>query len=309
MVRVWCYSRAVEWLNYHHLLYFWMVAREGSVARASEKLRLAQPTLSGQIRRLEEQLGEKLFARSGRGLVLTDVGRVVYGYADEIFGLGRELMETVRGRPTGRPGRLVVGVSDWLAKLLVYRVLQPALRLSDEIRLVCHEGRPEALLAELALHNLDVVLSDSPVPAGVRVRAFSHLLGECGVTVVASPREAARLRRRFPESLTGAPMLLPGVHATLRRGLDDWLERRGVRPRVVAEFDDSALLSAFGQETGAAFPIASAIEAEARRQYGVAVVGRIDEVRERVYAITVERKIRHPAVQAISEAARARIFN
>jgi len=273
----------MEWLNYHHLLYFWTVAHEGTVARAAEKLRLAQPTISGQIHQLEQRLGEKLFVRSGRHLVLTDVGRVVYGYATEIFGLGHELLQTIRGRPTGRPARLVVGISDALPKLIVYRLLQPALAQAEDAQLICHEGRPEALLTELAVHRLDVVLADAPVPPAVRVKAFNHLLGECGVTLMAAPREAARLRRRFPRSLDGAPVLLPSAHTTLRRSLDAWFERRSVRPRVLAEFDDSALLKAFGQATGACFPVPAAVEREVRRQYGVAVVGRLDGIRERYY--------------------------
>jgi len=199
----------MEWLNYHHLLYFWTVAREGTVARAAGQLRLAQPTVSGQIRALEESLGEELFSRAGRHLVLTDVGRVVFRYADEIFGLGRELMDTLKDRPTGRPVRLVVGVADALSKQIAYRLLEPALSLPETVQVVCREDKPDRLLAELSVHNLDVVLSDSPMPAAVRVRAFNHLLGECGVTVFAAPKLASTLRRRFPASLDGATWLLP----------------------------------------------------------------------------------------------------
>jgi LysR family transcriptional activator of nhaA len=298
----------LEWLNYHHLLYFWVVAREGSIARATRQLRLAQPTISGQIRTLEAQLGEKLFQRQGRRLVLTEVGRVAFRYADEIFGLGRELMDTVKGRPTGQPVRFSVGVADVVPKLIAHRLLEPALALPDRVRIVCLEDRTDRLLAELALHALDLVISDAPIGPHVNVRAFNHLLGECGVSFFATPKRAAPLRRRFPHSLDGAPMLVPSEGATLRRSLDQWLEAAGLRPRVVAEFDDSALLKAFAQAGHGVFAGASAIEGEICAQYGVRVVGRVDALRERFYAISVERKLKHPAVLAITEAARSALF-
>jgi LysR family transcriptional activator of nhaA len=302
------YLPAMEWLNYHHLLYFWTVAHEGSVAKAAEQLRLAQPTVSGQIRALEEALGEKLFTRSGRHLVPTEIGRVVYRYADEIFSLGRELMDTLKDRPTGRPVRLVVGIADAVSKLIAYRLLAPALALPEPVHVVCREDTPERLLADLAVHGLDLVLSDAPVPPAVRVRAFSHLLGDCGVTVFAAPPRVAALRRTFPQSLGGAPFLLPADGTALRRGLDAWFESQGIRVSVVGEFDDSALMKTFGQAGMGAFAAPSAIEREVQRQYGVRVVGRIDAVRERFYAISVERRIKHPAVAAISEQARTRLF-
>lgn len=298
----------MEWLNYHHLLYFWTVAREGSISAASRKLRLAQPTVSGQIRALEDAMGEKLLERSGRKLELTEVGRVVYRYADEIFSLGRELMDTLKGRPTGRPQRLVVGISDGVPKLIAYRLLEPALRLPDPVRLVCTEDRPDRLLAELALHNFDLVLSDAPVGAGTNVRAFSHLLGETSVTLFAAPKLAARLRRKFPASLDGAPVLMPLDQSPLSRSLSQWFEASGVRPEVVAELEDSALIKAFGQAGAGAFPAPTAIAREIEAQYGVEAVGRVEGVRERFYAISVERKIKHPAVLAISQAARLDLF-
>jgi LysR family transcriptional activator of nhaA len=298
----------MEWLNYHHLLYFWTVVHEGSVARAAEQLRLAQPTVSGQIRVLEEALGEKLFTRSGRALVPTEVGRTVYRYADEIFSLGRELMDTLRDRPTGRPVRLVVGVADAVSKLIAYRLLEPALALDEPVHVVCREDKPERLLADLAVHGVDLVLSDSPVPPTVRVRAFGHLLGECGTTVFAAPKQAAALRRSFPSSLAGAPFLMPADGTALRRALDAWLEAHGVRVSVVGEFDDSALMKTFGQAGIGAFAAPSVIEREVQAQYGVRVVGRLEAVRERFYAISVERRIKHPAVAAISEQARTRLF-
>jgi LysR family transcriptional activator of nhaA len=298
----------MEWLNYHHLLYFWVVAREGSIARATQVLRLAQPTISAQIRSLEGQLGERLFARQGRGLVLTEAGRTVYRYADEIFGLGRELLDVVKGRPAGRPARFSVGVADVVPKLVAHRLLEPALRLAGSLRLVCREDHAERLLAALALHEVDLVLSDAPIPPSVRVRGFSHLLGECGVVIFGAPKLAAARRRGFPRSLDGAPFLLPVEATSLRRALDSWFEARGMRADVIGEFEDSALLKVFGQAGRGLFAGPAAIEREICAQYGVRVVGRIPEVRERFYAISPERRIRHPAVAAITEAARDRLF-
>ena len=298
----------MEWLNYHHLLYFWVVACHGSVTRAAAELRLAQSTVSTQLRTLEEVLGEKLFARTGRRLVLTDVGRLVFRYADEIFGLGRELLETVKGRPTGQPMRLTVGIADAVPKLIAYRLLRPALAVAEPVRIICREDKPDRLLAELAIHELDLVLSDAPIGPTTKVRAFNHLLGECGVTFFGTPALARTCRRGFPRSLGDAPVLLPTDNTALRRSLDDWFESEDVRPRVMSEFEDSALLMAFGQAGMGLFPAPSAIERQVRSQYGVVVVGRLDAVCERFYAISGERRLKHPAVVAISEAARQRVF-
>ena len=298
----------MEWLNYHHLLYFWMAAREGSIAQASRQLLLAQPTVTGQIRALENALGEKLFARSGRRLALTEVGRLVYRYANEIFSLGRELTDVLTGRPAGRPVRLAVGVSDMLPKMIAFRLLEPALSLPEPVQIACYEGRPERLLAELSTFGLDVVLVDAPVPQSSRVRAFSHLLGACGVSFFGSRPLAAKYRRNFPASLDGAPFLLPLENAILRRSLDQWFDARGIRPHVVGEFQDSALLNAFGEMGVGLFAAASVLEKEIRRQCGVQVLGRTDSIMERYYAISVERKLKHPAVVAISDAARNRLF-
>lgn len=298
----------MEWLNYHHLLYFWTVAREGSVARACQRLNLSQPTISGQLRVLEEALGEKLFTRAGRGLVLTEVGRTVYSYADEIFSLGRELMGNLKDRPTGRPLRLSVGVADVVPKLIAYRLLEPALKLPGRVQVVCREDKPERLLAELALHGVDLVLADAPLSPSLRIRAFSHLLGECGICFFAVPALAAAYRRGFPASLAGAPVLLPTDNTTLRRSLDQWFDAQGLRPQVVGEFEDSALLKVFGQTGAGLFAAPAAIEREVRKQYGVVVVGRVEEIRERYYAISAERRLKHPAVVAISEAAQHHLF-
>jgi LysR family transcriptional activator of nhaA len=244
----------MEWLNYHHLLYFWTVAREGSVTRASQQLRLAQPTVSGQLKALEHALGEKLFERTGRRLVLTDVGRVVFRYADEIFSLGRELQDTLKGRPTGRPVRFTVGVADAVPKLVAYRLLLPALSLPEPVHVVCREDKPERLLAELGAHSLDLVIADSPLGAGAKVKAYSHLLGETPVGIFGADALAAAHRRGFPRSLEGAPLLLPTESSSLRRSLDQWLDAEGLRPRVVGEIEDRALLKVFGQAGMGLFP-------------------------------------------------------
>ncbi|OFX21908.1 MAG: LysR family transcriptional regulator [Anaeromyxobacter sp. RBG_16_69_14] len=298
----------MEWLNYHHLLYFWVVAKEGSIARATRELRLAQPTISGQIHRLEEVLGEKLFARKGRNLELTEIGRVVFRYAEEIFALGRELQDTLKGAPVGRPLTLVVGVADVVPKLIARRLLEPALKVSEPVHLVCREDKPDRLLAELAVHELDIVLADAPVSPSLRVRAFNHLLGECDVVFLAAPKLAATHRRGFPRSLDGAPLLLPTENTALRRSLDQWFTTHDIRPRVVGEFEDSALLKEFGQTGLGIFPAPSVIVDEVRGQYRVRLVGRLEEVRERFYAISVERKLKHPTVVAISQEAREKIF-
>jgi LysR family transcriptional regulator, transcriptional activator of nhaA len=298
----------MEWLNYHHLLYFWVVAREGGLAPASERLHLAQSTISGQIRAFENRVGERLFQRRGRRLALTEVGSLVYRYADEIFGLGNELQLALKGTPVGRPQRLVVGIADVVPKLVAQRLLEPALRLPSPIRILCREDKPERLLADLAVHDLDVVIADAPVPRSIRVQAYNHLLGECGIVFFAAPRLAPQLRRSFPESLHRAPLLLPSENTMLRRSLEAWLSERGLHPDVVGEFDDSALLGVFGQTGHGVFAAPEVIEKEVRRQYQVHVVGRLPDVRERFYAVSVERRLKHPAVQAISEAARAKLF-
>jgi LysR family transcriptional activator of nhaA len=296
----------MSWLNYHHLLYFWSVARLGSVTKASEELHLAQPTISSQIRTLEESLGEKLFVKSGRGLKLTEAGQLVFRYADEIFSLGRELRETLRGRPTGKPAELRVGIAEVLPKLVTFKVLEPA--LSAGVRLVCTEGTSERLLADLALQTLDLVLADAPVGAGVRVKAFNHLLGESGVGFFAAPRLLTGNRRRFPEILHGAPMLLPSRSTLMGHALDQWFARAGVVPNIVAELEDSALLKVFGEQGAGIFPAPSVVERAVRDIYHVRVVGRTEEVRERVYAISVERRVKHPVVSLIIDQARARLF-
>lgn len=302
----------MDWLNYHHLLYFWTVAREGSVMRASEQLYLSQPTISAQVRALERSIGEKLFAKSGRNLVLTEMGRVVFRYAEEIFSLGRELTDTLKGRvstrSSNRPMRFFVGIADVIPKLIAYRLLEPAFQLPEPIHVICKENKPDRLLAALAVHELDLVLTDTPISPTVSVKAYNHLLGECGVTIFGHPKGVATYRKRFPHSLNGAPFLLPADNTTVRRSLDQWFEAQGIHPDIKGEFEDNALLNVFGQTGMGLFAAPSAIEAEVQRQYGVRVIGRTEAVRERFYAISVERKLKHPAVVAISEVARRELF-
>lgn len=298
----------MDWINYHHLLYFFVVAREGGLVQAGKVLRLSHPTLSAQIHTLEDQLGEKLFHKVGRKLELTEMGRVVYRYAEEIFSLGRELVDTVKGRGAGKQLRLDVGIIDVVPKLVVRRLLQPALDLAEPVRLVCVEGSYEKLLADLALHSLDIVIADAPVPAGSNIRAYNHLLGETSISFFAVRSLASPLRRKFPASLDGAPVLLPLEQLPLRRALDQWFERRAVKPKVIAEFEDSALLKAFGADGLGVFAAPTVVEAEVMAQYGVEVIGRSDEVKERFYALSAERRLKHPAVVAISDAARQDLF-
>jgi LysR family transcriptional activator of nhaA len=298
----------MEWLNYHHLLYFWTVVREGGVSQAATKLRLAHPTVSEQIRELERALGEKLFVKQGRRLVLTEIGTVVYQYAEEIFSLGRELLDTVHGRPTGRPMRLVVGIAEVVPKLITRALLEPVRSGPSKVFMVCREDKVERLITDLASHALDVVISDSPLPAGSSVRAFNHLFGECGVTIFGSKALAKKYEKNFPQSLDGAPMLLPTPTTALRRSLDQWFDGAGIRPSVQAEFDDSALLEVFGQDGAGLFAASTPLEERVCHQYEVQALGRLPEVRQRFYAISIERKIRHPAVAVIWQAARQGIF-
>ncbi|MDP3596439.1 MAG: transcriptional activator NhaR [Nitrospirota bacterium] len=294
----------MEWLNYHHLLYFWSVAKHGSVRKACEELRLAQPTISAQIRVLEDTLGEKLFLRSGRHLVLTEMGHVVFKYADDIFSLGQDLLNTVKGRGGGKPLRLIVGVADAVPKLLASQLLKSAFSVARATRIVCWEDKLDRLLADLAIHGLDLVIADTPAPPNIKVQAYNHLMGESGVTLFAPAKLAVRYRRNFPRSLESAPLLLPTTNAMLRRLLDDWFVRKDIHPNIVGEFEDSATLKAFGQEGHGLFPGSTVMEKEICRQYQVQVVSRVDSVTQRFYAITVERRLKHPAVLAIVEGAR-----
>ena len=299
---------AEPWLNYHHLLYFWTVVREGGVSKAAERLRLSQPTVSAQIRKLESALGERLLERRGRGLVLTEAGRVVYRYAEDIFPVGRELVDTLRGRAERAAPRLTIGIANAVPKLVVHRLLEPAMAPPDRPYLECLEDNTEQLVARLAAYELDAVIADRPSPPHLRVRVFNHLLGESGITFFAAPALAARLRRRFPRSLDGAPMLLPARTTALRQSLDAWLERQRVRPVPIADFEDSALMKAFGSAMAAVFPAPTAIAGDVRRLYGVAALGQTREVRDAFYVISAERRLTHPAVRAITDGGRRRLL-
>ncbi len=295
-------------INYKHLHYFWSVAREGGVARASERLHLTPQTISGQLSLLEEYLGVDLFARVGRNLELTDTGRVVLSYADEIFSLGGELEEVMHQLPIDRPQLFRVGVVDVLPKSIAHRILQPALMMPESVRMTCREASLDTLLAELAVHRLDLVLADRPIPPTVSTRGFSHKLGECAVSFFATEKLGKTLEGDFPHCLDGAPLLLPSSGNQLRSGIDRWLDKHRIHPRTIAEFDDSALMKAFGQEGAGIFIAPAAIEAEVEWQYQVNVIGRVDEVKEQFYAISVERRVLHPVVSTVVEAARESLF-
>lgn len=298
----------MEWLNYHHLFYFWTVVRTGSITRACEELRLAPPTVSAQLRSFEDHLGEKLLKRSGRNLVPTEIGLAVYRQAEEIFSIGREILDTVKRRPTSRPLRLVVGLDDVVPKEIAHRLIEPALRLEMPIRLVCHEANLERLMAELALHEVDVVLSDAPVTPTLNLRLYNHYLGDCGVVWMAPPDLAKRYSRGFPKSLNGAPVLLPTDDTAIRRKLDQWLAGVGIEPRLVAEFEDFALLRVFGHAGAGVFPVPSTLERQLQKHDNVRRIGVAKGVMGHFYAISAERKIGHPGVIAICEAARREVF-
>lgn len=300
----------MDWLNYHHFMYFWVVAREGSIVKASEVLMLAQPTISGQIHSLEEALGVKLFTKRGRQLVLTEAGQLAYRYAEEIFPLGHEFVESVQGRANQRNLRLLVGVANALPSPLVRRFVEPARELNNGIQICCYADRSlEDFVAELVLFRLDVILADRPADPTHSTRVFSHLLGECETTFFATSELARKLRRKFPDSLDGTPFLMPGAVSAVRLPLDEWFRTIGVAPRVVMECDDGALSQELGSKGTGVFMAPSVIEAEVKNQFRVGVVGRTDAVRHHFYAISVERKIRHPAVKSISEAAQDAVFS
>jgi LysR family transcriptional activator of nhaA len=299
----------MEWLNYHHLYYFWVVARTGSVAAASRELCLTHPTVSAQIHQLEDMIGAKLFARAGRGLALTDVGHTAFRYANEIFGLGREFMAVVKRGAMPQSMHFAVGVVNCLPKSIVQRLLQPALHMEPRPYVICREDRSlQEFLRDLSLHALDLVLSDEPAGVGAPVKLFNHLLGECETTVLGSASVAASLRRRFPQSLDGAPFLMPGVNAALRRGLAQWFGTQGIRPRVVAEIDDGSLSKVLAAEGYGVYACPSVMAGDASRRYALRTIGTIPSLKNRVYAISVEQRLRHPAAVAICQNAKNEYF-
>lgn len=293
----------MDWLNYHHLYYFWSVAKEGTITAACQQLRLSQPTISTQLRALEKSLGHRLLERQGRSLALTDAGRVVYSYANQIFSLGKELVDGLSGVPVESTLPLRVGVADVVSKHVVHLLLTPALQSPEPLQITCMEGKPAALMASLALHELDLVISDSPAPPEVKIRGVSHMLGESDLVIVGAAELARTFRAGFPNSLEGAPMLLPTTNTMLRRTLEYWFQRRGIRPRVVAEFEDTGQLRVFGLNGWGLFVVPAVVEDRVTRLHGVKTVGRIRGARMQYYGISLEQKLTHPGVISIVETA------
>ena len=295
-------------LNYKQLHYFWAVAKAGSIVRASERLHLTPQTLSGQIGLLEEALGVALFLRVGRRLELTETGQLALSYADEVFQIGSELEEALRSRPESRSIQFRVGIDDAVPKSIAYRLLIPAMELAEPVRIVCREDKLARLLVELAIQRLDLILADRPMPAGTNVKGYSHKLGECGITFFAEPRLATQFSEKWPDILDVAPLLIPGKEAAVRSPLMRWFDIHQIRPHIVGEFDDSALMQAFGQAGTGIFIAPSVMADEVRRAHGVIVIGETDEVTEQFYAISMERRLTHPAVVAINDAAQKELF-
>lgn len=306
----WKYVSAVEWLNYHHLLYFWAVAKEGGLRRASEKLRVSEPSISAQLRLLEEALGDKLFLRKGRSLVLTELGQFAFGYADEIFSLGSEFIAAVkRDEPLRKRAlRFTIGVEDSFSKLLTYEILKPVFQMEPRVRLICREGKADELVAQLAIHRLDAVLADDPATGSLKFKVFSHLLGRSAVTVCAPRRIAPALRKGFPHSLHQAPALLPTPNTSLRRSLDAWFHAAGIHPRIVAEFEDGALMKVAAANGHGFIVVPSPTVAECVTRFRLAEVGVLDGCDDVFFLLTGERRSTHPAVLVLSEHARAMVF-
>ena len=301
----------MDWLNYHHLLYFWTAAKEGGLRQAAEKLHVSQPSISTQIRRLEEALGVKLFSRRGRSRVLTQAGQLAFDYAESIFSLGAEFLNTVKLQDPSRQRaiRLTVGVEDSFPKFLSYEILKPVMGLNPPVQLVCREGKSEDLLAELAIHRLDAVLSDEPATASFKIKVFSHLLGESSVAICATPKLARVLRKGFPKSLHGAPALLPTSNTTLRRALDEWFHAVGIQPRVVAEFEDGALMKIAAADGKGFVPVPTVAMSEGIARFGLERAGQTTKCSDRFFLVTSERRSAHPAVTLITEHARSLVFS
>lgn len=296
-------------MNFKHLHYFWVTAKAGGIMRAGEQLHTTPQTLSGQIKLLEEWLGRKLFKKSGRNLELTDDGRLALGYADQIFALGAELENAVRQSQGGQQVlKFRVGLADSVTKSIAYRLLEPALSVAEPVRLICNEGKFPELLSQLALHRLDLVIADEPMSQRLSVKAFNHLLGSTAMSFFCAPSLKAQLRGPFPGCLDGAPMLIQGAQASVRQQLDGWFARHQIRPRIVGEFDDGALMTAFGREGRGVFMAPTVMELDTVAQFGVEVIGRSDALVDEFYAVSVERRIKHPCVVAITNAARGQLF-
>jgi LysR family transcriptional regulator, transcriptional activator of nhaA len=298
----------MEWLNYHHLRYFWTVARKGGVRKAAEELHVSQPSISAQLRLLEESLGQKLFRRSGRNLVLTETGQLVLNYADEIFSAGRELMNALKQRPGKHPVRVSIGLTDAFPKLIAFRILQAAFRSEAAVHMICREGEIGPLVNHLQSHRLDIVLADEPASSALKAKTFNHRLGRSGVTFCAVPSLAAKLRRNFPQSLDGAPALLPTQNMGMRAALETWFDSNAIRPRLVGEFEDSALMEVCSTGGRGFTAVHTVVDRAALKHFGLRVIARVDECGTDFYAITVERRVKHPAAVAITEHAYSSVF-
>ena len=298
----------MEWLNYHHLRYFWTVARKGGVRKAAEELHVSQPSISAQLRLLEESLGQKLFRRSGRNLVLTETGQLVLNYADEIFSAGRELMNAVKQRPGKHPVRVNIGLTDAFPKLIAFQILRAAFRSEAAVHMICREGEIGPLVSHLQAHRLDIVLADEPASSALKAKTFNHRLGRSGVTFCAVPSLAAKLRRNFPQSLDGAPALLPTQNMGMRAALETWFDSKAIRPRLVGEFEDSALMEVCSTGGRGFTAVHTVVDRAALKHYGLRVIARVDECGTDFYAITAERRVKHPAAVAITEHAYSSVF-
>lgn len=299
----------MRWLNYQHFFYFWRVAKNGSITEACQELRLAQPTISAQLKVFEEALGEKLFEREGRSLKLTESGKLAFRYAEQVFSSGNEFLDALAGKDVSAPTELKVGISDVVPKVIAYRLLEPAFESNNRVTVKCNEDRTERLLAELAISEEDLVIADAPMPASVKVKAYNHFLGECGVTFLGTAALAKRLRRGFPQSLANAPLLLPTPEAAVRRELDRWFDAIGVTPHVVGEFQDSALMKLVAREGKGIAPVPSVVEREIRREFHLELIGTVEEVRERFFLISIEKRLKNPMVKAIVDRAQEKLFS
>ncbi|HJT82568.1 MAG TPA: transcriptional activator NhaR [Chthoniobacterales bacterium] len=298
----------MEFLNFHHLRYFWMVARKGGVRKAAEELHVSQPSVSAQLRLLEDSLGQKLFQRSGRNLVLTEAGRLVLSYADEIFSTGRELINAVKQRPGKHPLRLNIGLTDAFPKLIAFQILKAAFRSDEAVHVICREGEIAPLVNQLQAHRLDIVLADEPASSALKAKTFNHRLGRSGITFCAVPTLAAKLRRNFPRSLNGAPALLPTTNMGMRAALETWFDQNDIRPLVVGEFEDSALMEVCSAGGRGFTVVHTVIERAALKHYDLRVIARVNECGNDFYAITAERQLKHPAALAITQHAYTHLF-
>jgi len=297
----------MDWLNFHHLRYFWIVAREGGLKQAADKLNISQPSISSQISELELALGEKLFRRSGRSNVLTEAGQIALQYADDIFSAGAELVNAIKQRPASRMMRLYVGVADSFPKLVTHEILEPIFKMKQPIHVICREGKIEDLLGQLASHRLDIVLADEPAPSSTKVTTYNHLLGESGVSFCATPELAAKLKQEFPQSLHLAPMLLPVENTSMRRSIEQWFHELSIKPQIIAEFEDAALMKVVAAEGRSVIPIPTVVLKEATSRFGLKLIGSTEKCRDEFYAISAERRLTHPAVALIASKAKIRL--